>query len=60
MANLFKHTEIAERFKIPSHTTRRWVRSNDWRKELYVELEHIHAKELAEKAIKMSDPQTKL
>lgn len=55
MANLFKHTEISERFKIPSYTTRRWIKCTDWRKELYNELEQVYAKELAEKAIKMTE-----
>ena len=51
--NLFKHQEIAARFKIPSCNTARWCKASDWRFELYRELEKVYAKELAEKASKI-------
>lgn len=55
MANLFKSYEIADRFKIPKQTMKRWSDEvGTWRKDHYLELERIHAKELNEKASKMS------
>ena len=53
MANLFRHTEIAERFGIPKPTTANWSKEakaglNTWRAKLYIELEKLRARELAE------------
>ena len=51
MANLFKSHELAKRFNVPKQTMYNWSRADGtWRKQLYVHLEKIYAKELAEKA----------
>ncbi len=51
MSNLFKSYELAERFNVPKPTMANWAKAEGtWRKQLYVHLENIYAKELAEKA----------
>jgi len=51
MARLFKSTEIARRYGIPTKTAFNWSKEEGtWRRKLYDHLEKMYARELAEKA----------
>jgi len=50
MARLFKSTEIARRYGIPTKTAFNWSKEEGtWRRKLYDHLEKMYAREIAEK-----------
>ena len=56
MVKLFKSSEIAKRFKIPTRTALNWSKAEKtWRKRLYNELQSIYANEIAKQAKEFND-----
>ena len=56
MVKLFKSSEIAKRFKIPTRTALNWSKAEKtWRKRLYNELQSIYANEIAKQSKEFND-----